>query len=120
MPQWKDKARDNLRAAHCLVDAGLIDPAATRTYYALYHAAVHRLEATGRRPETFKAGARWWEHDIVRNNAALLRGKRSDRDILVRAHMLRVKADYETAAVDGVDLSISLHAVESLVEDLCS
>lgn len=60
----KPKARENLRAARALLDMAppCSSAAATRAYYAVYHAGWFLLEAEGYVPPD-RDGRRYWRHD---------------------------------------------------------
>lgn len=112
-----DKATANLRAGDILAAAGLIDPAASRYYYAMFQAAVHRLTKLGWTPGRLSSGAVEWNHTMVANNVLLVRRLRSDRDLFARMRDLRVVADYREASVPPGQIAADLAAVRSFVEE---
>src|SRR5438105_2013613 len=107
----KDKAVANLRAGDVLFAAGLVDPAASRYYYALYQAAVHALTRLGWTPARVRSGAVEWEHSMVRNFVSTVRGRRSDRDLYQEMRELRERADNEDQAVAPGFLAARVAAV---------
>jgi uncharacterized protein (UPF0332 family) len=98
-PSWvlRDKALSNLRAGEALLAVGLVDPAASRLYYACYQAAVHRLTLVGRTPGATRSGAVEWDHSMMKNNAGSVRGRRSDGFMYEQVRDLRRIADYSAA-----------------------
>ena len=114
-----DKARANLQAGEILSAAGLADPAASRYYYAMFQAAVHRLIKLGWTPGRLSSGAVEWDHTMVANNVLLVRRLRSDRDLFARMRDLRVRADYRTARVSSGELAAEVAAVRDFVEEVC-
>ena len=114
----RHKARDNLRAGEALAALGLIDPATSRYYYAMYQAAVHALTRRGWTPGRLQSGAVDWSHVVVMNNASLLRGRRSDRFLFEQMRDMRHQADYDDDAVVPVYLAELVDEVRELVEEL--
>src|SRR5215510_7271631 len=114
----RHKARDNLRAGEALAALGLVDPATSRYYYAMYQAAVHTLTRRGWTPGRLQSGAVEWAHVLVMNNASLLRGRRSDRLLFETMRNLRTQADYHDDAVVPSDLAEAVAEVRVLVEEL--
>jgi hypothetical protein len=114
----RHKARDNLRAGEALAALGLVDPATSRYYYAMYQAAVHRLTRRGWTPGRLQSGAVEWSHVVVMNNASLLRGRRGDRALFDAMRQLRMKADYDDDALPPESLAGAVHAVRDFVEEL--
>jgi uncharacterized protein (UPF0332 family) len=97
----KPKHLRTLAAFRLLFQAGdeLLDSAAGRLYYAVFQAATAELERQGRRPRDFQSGALRWSHDMVRNNASLIRGRASDRTLIGELFTIRVRGDYAPDAV---------------------
>ena len=114
----KHKARNNLRAGEALATLGLLDPAASRYYYAMYQAAVHTLARRGWTPGRLQSGAVDWSHVVVMNNASLLRGRGSDRYLFGAMRDLRTQADYYDTAVVPALLASKVDEVRALVEEL--
>ena len=112
-----DKARANLQAGEILSAAGLFDPAASRCYYAMFQAAVHRLTTLGWTPGRLSSGAVEWDHTMVANNVLLVRRRRANRDLFARMRDLRERADYATARIPAGDLAAEVAAVRDLVEE---
>ena len=112
-----DKARANLQAGEILSAAGLVDPAASRFYYAMFQAAVHRLAALGWTPGRLASGAVKWSHTMVLQNVFLVRRTRSDRDLLERMRDLREQADYGEDGVPAQRLAAQIAAVRDFVEE---
>jgi len=113
----KDKSARNLQAGEILVAAGLVDPATSRYYYAMFQAAVHRLTALGWTPGRLERGAVRWTHTMVANNALLVRKRRSDRDLYAAMRSMRERADYHTKSVDPELLASHVAAVRGFVEE---
>lgn len=113
----KDNAAANLRAGEILSAAGLADPAASRYYYAMFQAAVHRLTALGWTPDRLSSGAVEWSHTVVANNVLLVRRRRSDRDLFDRMRRLRERADYSENSIDREWLASLIVAARDFVEE---
>jgi len=113
----KDKSARNLQAGEILVAAGLVDPATSRCYYAMFQAAVHRLTALGWTPARLERGAVRWTHAMVANNVLLVRRRRSDRDLFAEVRTLREEADYQDLSVDHRRLAGHVAAVRAFVEE---
>jgi hypothetical protein len=114
----KDKARINLKAGEALAVLGLTDPATSRYYYALYQAAVHALTRHGWTPDRLRSGAVQWSHDMVMNNASLVRGRSSDRALVGRVRDLRIAADYGDRVVEPHRLAAEAGDVRRFVEEV--
>lgn len=114
----RHKAKDNLRAGEALAALGLVDPATSRYYYAMYQAAVHALTRRGWTPGRLQSGAVDWSHVVVMHNASLLRGRRTDRFLFEAMRDLRVQADYRDKSVDHAQLADKVDDVRELVEEL--
>ena len=114
----KDKAARNLQAGEALAALGLVDPATTRYYYALYQAAVHGLTRLGFAPSRVRSGAVEWDHSMVMNNVSLVRGRRSDRELYRSMREMRRDADYRDDAVDPAELAAQVAAVRDFVEEV--
>ena len=114
----RHKAKDNLRAGEALAALGLVDPATSRYYYAMYQAAVHALTRRGWTPGRLQSGAIDWSHVVVKNNASLLRGRRSDRFLFEEMRDLRMQADYDDESVTPAHLAELVDDVRGLVEEL--
>lgn len=71
----KDKAVENLAAGNLLVERGHANAAASRYYYAMFQAAVHRLNLKGWRPGAVRSGAVDWDHSMVLNNLGRIGGR---------------------------------------------
>jgi uncharacterized protein (UPF0332 family) len=114
----RHKARDNLRAGEALAALGLVDPATSRYYYAMYQAAVHALTRKGWTPGRLQSGAVDWSHVVVMNNAYLLRGRADDRRLFATMRDLRMQADYGDGSVVPFRLADEVDRVRDLVEEL--
>jgi uncharacterized protein (UPF0332 family) len=112
-----DKAKTNLQAGEILAAAGLFDPAASRFYYAMFQAAVHRLNALGWTPARLSSGAVEWNHTMVANNVLLVRRLRSDRDLYADMLRLRERADYDDESVGREKLASRVVAIRAFVEE---
>src|SRR5262245_53166379 len=114
----RHKAKDNLRAGEALAALGLVDPATSRYYYAMYQAAVHTLMRRGWTPGRLQSGAVDWSHVVVMSNASLLRGRRGDRALFDALRRLRMTADHDDDAVPPEELARAVDAVRDFVEEL--
>jgi len=114
----REKARQNLKAGRVLLDAGLLDAAASRFYYAAFQAAVYALERQGRRPSDFRGGARRWEHRMVAGVGNLARGRVGDDVLLDDLRRIREDADYKPGAVRRSDLEFLKHEAARFVEEV--
>jgi len=114
----RHKARDNLRAGEALAALGLVDPATSRYYYAMYQAAVHTMTRKGWTPGRLQSGAVDWSHVVVMHNASLLRGRRSDRALFESLRFMRTRADYSDDSVLPGELAAVVDDVRKLVEEL--
>jgi uncharacterized protein (UPF0332 family) len=90
------KAIENLRAAGDLLSSETPSPnaAATRAYYAAYHACWYRLQEEGYDPPP-RAGGRYWRHDSFPRE--ILRAGIADEENSENVRFLyskRVIADY--------------------------
>ncbi|MCI0587803.1 MAG: HEPN domain-containing protein [Planctomycetes bacterium] len=116
MEERKAKALVSLEAAVSMIDEGFVDPAASRTYYAMFQAAVHALETRrGMRPGDLRLGADRWGHDMVCGNAKLRRGSREDERLLRALRGLRERADYEPVPVERAAVEGRREAVAAFV-----
>ena len=116
----KDKSTRNLAACEALRALGLTDAAATRYYFALYQAAVHRLKRLGWTPGSIQVGGVEWDHDIVMRNVYLVRRRRSDGDLYKVIRVLRLRADYADVSVEAPALANRVEAVRKFVEEATS
>lgn len=114
----KDKAVTNLRAGEALLALGLVDPAASRYYYALYQASVHALTELGRAPGGVRSGAVEWDHSMVMNNVKGIRGRWSDRDGYEAVRRLRTRADYAGRSIDRLELEAWTEFVRDFVTEV--
>ena len=110
-------ARENLAAAFPLHERGLLGAAASRFYYAMFQASVHRLTARGWTPGRLSSGAVEWNHTMVANNVLLVRRRRSDRDLIAEVRYMRELADYAEDSVDPADVASHAAAVREFVEE---
>lgn len=111
----KGKARENLEVGLRLLDEGHFDAAANRLYYALFQAAIHALERQGRVPGEARRRAKVWDHRIVGDRIAFVRGLREDERLFERLRSLREQADYEAKPVVRRALESLKHDVERFV-----
>jgi uncharacterized protein (UPF0332 family) len=111
-----DKAKANLQAGEILSAAGLVDPAASRFYYAMFQAAVCRLTKLGWTPGRLSSGAVEWGHTMVADNVLLVRRLRSDRDLFAALRELREHADYREDSVPPDELTSLVTAARTFVE----
>jgi len=105
----KSKALENLRAARDLLESETPSPnaAATRAYYAAYHACWYRLQEDGYETPEY-GGRRYWRHDSFPRE--ILKAGILDEDGADDVSFLyskRVTADYFP---DGIDF----HEAEEL------
>lgn len=113
----KDKSAKNLRAGETLAALGLVDPAASRYYCAIYQAAVHAQTLRGWTPGRLRSGALEWSHVMVMNNVSLVRGRRSDRTLYEAMREMREEADYHIDTVPAGRLAAHVAAVRAFVEE---
>jgi len=113
----KDKSAKNLQAGEILAAGGLVDPAASRYYYSMFQAAVHRLSALGWTPGQISSRAVRWTHTAVQNNVFLVRRLPSDRYLFEEMRKLRELADYKDDAVDAGVLAAQVAAVREFVAE---
>lgn len=113
----KDKSAKNLQAGEILAAAGLVDPAASRFYYAMFQAAVHRLEQLGWSPARLEMGAVKWSHAMVAGNVSLVRRRREDRGLFRAMRQLREQADYEADSVEPERLASRAESLREFVEE---
>ena len=118
IPVLRHKAALNLRAGDALSALGLADPAASRYYYALFQAAVHALTQRGWTPGRVRSGAVEWDHSMVMNNVAVIRGRRSDRVLYGAMRELRELADYHGDLIAPGALATQVAAVRDFVEEV--
>jgi hypothetical protein len=114
----REKALVNLVAGGLLLEARLHDPAASRLYYAMYQAAVHRFRQMGWAPGRVRSGAVHWDHAMVANNVKCLRGRTADRWLYGRMLRMRVEADYDDAPVREADVAGLRGLVARFVEEV--
>ena len=114
----KDKSTRNLAAGDALSTLGFTDAAASRYYYSLYQAAVHRLTQLGWTPGRLRSGAVRWDHVMVMHNMSLIRGRRSDRDLYEVMRDLRLKADYADVSVELQALADCVAGTREFVEEV--
>ncbi len=114
----KDKAIENLAAGELLLERGYVNAAASRLYYAMYEAAVHRLTQRGFRPERVRSGAVDWDHSMVENNTRLLREHWRDRLLYLEMRRMRGQADSEDAPVSAADLRVRLSSIRDFVREV--
>jgi uncharacterized protein (UPF0332 family) len=116
----KDKARANLQACKNLLGADLLDPAASRLYYALFQAGVQAMANRNTKPSDLDREAvdEKWSHTLLRNNASLCRGKRSDRAFFGTLFSLRQAADYEPEPVEREEIEAHLPDVQAFVNEV--
>jgi uncharacterized protein (UPF0332 family) len=113
----KDKSAKNLQAGAALAALGLVDPAATRYYYSMFQAAVHRLTALGWTPARLEMGAVKWSHAMVAGNVFLVRRRRDDRDLFRDMRRIREQADYADDSVANEELALGVAAAKAFVEE---
>jgi uncharacterized protein (UPF0332 family) len=113
----KDKASRNLQAGETLAALALVDPAASRYYYSLFQAAVHRLTALGWTPGRLESGAVEWKHATVQNNVSLVRGRRADSRLFEEMRRMREQADYGDKGVESGYLAARVSAVREFVDE---
>jgi uncharacterized protein (UPF0332 family) len=112
------KARRTLRIALHLLEIGALDDAASRMYYAVFQAAVETLRRQGRSPSDLRKGAKDWDHEMVGRNAAFVRGRAEDDNLLRRLRELRERADYHERAVMRSELEFLRPDAVRFVEEV--
>jgi len=116
----KNKAEKNLSAAEFLIERKLFDPAASRVYYAAFQAAVVGLAAVPLQPSDARAGATYWNHDMVLQTIYRVRKSRADEHLMKTLKGLREKADYDPIPVDPAAVKSWMTAVEKFVGEYLS
>lgn len=116
----KDKATQNLEASRLLVKNGLLDPAMSRLYYALFQAGVHALEKQGKKPDDFTRDATQWKHGWLGSNAFLCRGRKADKSMFRMACSLRERADYREQRVLRDEVDALLPDITAFVQEVCA
>jgi len=114
----KGKARENLEVALRALENGHVNAAASRLYYALFQAAVYALERQGRAPSEFRRGATVWDHRIVGDRIALVRGLPEDGRLFEKLRFLREMADDHKEPVSRSELELKKHEVERFVRGM--
>jgi uncharacterized protein (UPF0332 family) len=114
----KDKALASLAAGDLLLERGIPDDAASRYYYAMYRAAVHRLTGLGFRPDAVRSGAVEWDQSMVLNNTRRLRGVWHDRCLYETMRRFRSDADYADESVEASKVEAHREAIRDFVRDL--
>ena len=114
----KDKALENLEAGQWLLDRGRPNAAASRLYYSMYQAAVHRLTVKGVTPGQRRSGAVRWDHSMVENNSGFLRNSFEDRMLYREMRNMRTTADYKTDSVSAPRLRVLRAAIADYVKEV--
>jgi hypothetical protein len=117
---YKDLARENLSTAEGAYEAGCFNAAASRFYYAMFHAALYRYKSRAQVAADELAGMRAqgrWDHRQVALKGAAVRGIAADRNFLLTMRALRNDADYEEVGVDPAKLHGRLNAIKKFMED---
>ena len=117
-------------SAAAAIEATHPDSAASRLWFAFYHAVsarlrTQRLEPGGvpKTPAQVRATERVQDrfaHSTVRLNAYRLRGVSTDRELADKIHALRVTADYGPTSVEPAILRARLRELRTLLEGLTS
>lgn len=117
----REKARSSLIAGVKLLEAGLVDSATSRLYYALFQAAVYAFETKlGKGPGDLTLGMTRWGHAIVARNAFLIRRRKSDEALLLKTRSLRFNADYSSTPVARADVQPLVDDVGNFVREATS
>ncbi|HET6202898.1 MAG TPA: HEPN domain-containing protein [Planctomycetota bacterium] len=111
----KGKARENLEVGLRLLEEGFVDAAANRLYYAVFQAAAYALGRGGRLPSESRGSAAVWDHRIIGDRIALLRGEPDDGRLFRELRSLRERADYQEGPVDRRELERRKRDVERFV-----
>lgn len=117
----KEKALENLRAAETLVVVPLPNAAATRAYYAAYHACWHTAEHQGYEVPEHDGRRRYWRHDVFPTDMLRFGILDEDRkEVLEQLYEKRIVADYyedEITREEAVELT---RQARSLIRSLGS
>jgi len=116
-----EKARENLRAAGCLIDEGCPNAAASRAYYAAYQACWWALEKTGEEPPEPRPGERWWPHKEISgiSRRFLIGFETDDEDDFDNILLFRrIKADYDPDPVLEYEVRECVHIAGDLLEKI--
>ena len=116
---YRDLANENWATADGALDAGFVNAAASRYYYAMFHAALHRYGAMAQVAPEVLQGMRTpggWDHRRVAARASAIRGVAADRWLLREMRQVRNDADYEEVGIDPARLRGRLEAVRRFLE----
>lgn len=114
----KEKAEENLKASRLLIQEHLPDSAISRLYYALYQGAVHAMQHHAKKRPRDLSSYDDWKHQVIANNATLLRGQRSGKVMYKMALDLRVQADYKSVPVNINQVKPLLAQIEAFVKSV--
>jgi len=95
-----------------------VNAGASRLYYAMFQAALHRFAALGIRPALVRSGADRWDHATVANNVRMLRGRQADRPLYGDILRLRVRADYAEGPVDAWEIEWYRASIREFVQEM--
>lgn len=98
------KAEENRRAAHLLLDSEHYNAAANRLYYMVFQSAIAILEKQGKKPTDFDISVKKWRHETIKSNAFCIRENEYDKNLLRDLVSLREVADYQSDAVERDEL----------------
>ena len=114
----RQKALENLRAAETLAAVPLPNAAATRAYYAAYHACWHTAEHQGYEvPE--HDGKRYWRHDVFPSDMwrwGLL--DEDGKEVLEQLYEKRVVADYYEDEITHEEAAALTRQARGLIHSL--
>jgi uncharacterized protein (UPF0332 family) len=102
------KAKENLTVAETCVETGQCNVAASRFYWASFLAVAWALAGRGTGPDSFKSGAKTWDHTMVFQNlksALPDPGDKQHRRNYAALKGLREKADYAPDDVSKEELA---------------
>ena len=119
----REKARAFFDEAKLLCAAKKYDGAASRLYYALYHAVIVGFDENGIKQSSLTkkmdhARTDYWLHEVVRGFASFAGVSRRNTWIIVTAWRQRVIADYNPETVDEAKVSQLMIEAKGIFSDV--
>lgn len=117
-PPFLAKAQDALAAAEVLLDKKLLDSAANRAYYAVFHAARAALVAAG-----VSSPGHPWSHEAIQGGFAQLTQRRKmypNQLLGDLAHLLSIRllADYAVESVSSKQAAAVVRKAREFVAEV--
>ncbi len=115
--QHLKKAREKLRAAEVLFDSDLLEDAASRAYYAMFHAAKEYLLTKGEKPRTHR-GVISLMYDWAKKDDNL---SEDSMKSLMSGLQIRLVSDYDIKSTLGKDeVEELLDSSREFVDYICT